>query len=114
MILQKRVIRIMNNSDFSAHTNPIFKVFHFLKFQDTKSLQISQFMFSICNNTLPLEFQDMFTLNNQIHSYNTRSSKRFHVSCTRTKLLYIYIVFFISINTVLIVKSYLMTNKLLY
>ena len=44
-------------------------------------------MFSISNNSLPIDFQDiMFTLNNQIHSYNIRSSKFFHVPHTRTKL----------------------------
>ena len=36
-------------------------------------------MFSISNNNLPIDFQDMFIVNNQIHSYNTRSSNFFHV-----------------------------------
>ena len=57
-----------------------------LKFQDIKNLQISQFMFSISNNNLPIDVQDMFTLNNQSHSFNTRSNKFFHMSRTRTKL----------------------------
>ena len=36
--------------------------------------------------SLPVGFQDKFTLNNRIHSYNNRTSKLFHVPHTRTKL----------------------------
>ena len=43
-------------------------------------------MFSIRNNSLPVGFQDMFTLNNQIYSYNTRSGEIFRVPHTRTRL----------------------------
>ena len=64
----------------------IFKEFYLLKFQDIQKLQTSQFMFSIRNNSLPIAFQDAFTLNNQILNYNTKSSKLFRVARTQTKL----------------------------
>jgi len=86
LILQKRIIRIINKSDFIAHTNPIFKNLYLLKLEDIRKLQISQFMFMIRNNNSLINFQDMFILNNQIHSYNTRSSKLFHLPRARTKI----------------------------
>ena len=57
-----------------------------------KKLQTSQFMFSIRNNSLPIDFQDMFTLNSQIHSYNIRSGKLFPVALQ--ELNFIYSVFY--------------------
>ena len=85
-ILQKRIIRIVNKSDFLAHTNPIFKELYLLKLEDIRILQISQLMFIVRNNSSLITLKDMFTLNNQTHSYNTRSSKSFHLPRTRTKL----------------------------
>ena len=84
--LQKRIIRAINKSRFPAHTNPIFKSLYLLKLEDIRKLQISQFMFSIRNKLTPIGFQVMFTLNSQIHRYNTRTSKSFHLPHIRTKL----------------------------
>ena len=86
VILQKRIIRIINNSDYSAHTNSIFKKLFILKFQDIQKLQISQFMFSYRNNSLPNKFQGMFILNTRIHNYNTRTNNLIRISLVRTRL----------------------------
>ena len=83
--LQKRIIRVINKSYFLAHTNPILESLYLLKLEDIRKLQISQFMFSIRNSLTPIGFQDMFTLNSQIHRYNTRTSKSFHLPRIRTK-----------------------------
>ena len=86
VILQKRIVRIINKSDNLAHTSPIFKDLYLLKFEDIRKLQISQFMFLIKNNSSPSNFQTLFILYWQIHKYNTRSSKSFHLPRIRTKL----------------------------
>ena len=86
VILQKQIIRIINNSDYSARTNPIFKKLFILKFQDIQKLQISQFMFSYRNNSLPNKFQGMFILNTQIHNYNTRTNNLIRIPLVRTRL----------------------------
>ena len=87
VILQKRIVRIINKSgDNLAHTSPIFKDLYLLKFEDIQKLQISQLMFLIKNNSSPSNFQNLFILNSQIHKYNTRSSKSFHLPRIRTKL----------------------------
>jgi hypothetical protein len=46
ILLQKRVVRILSRSNFDAHTDPIFKELHIMKFRDICSLQMGQFMFS--------------------------------------------------------------------
>ena len=43
VILQKRIIKIINKSHFNAHTNPIFKDLGILKFNDIHFLQLGQF-----------------------------------------------------------------------
>ena len=55
------------NTAVLAHTSPIFKELHLLKLPDIQILQICQFMFSYENKKLPYKFQEMFTLNSQIH-----------------------------------------------
>ena len=84
VVLQKRVVRIINKSDFLAHTSPIVKELHLLKLQDIRILQIYQFIFSFENKKLPYKFQEMFTLNSQIHNYNTRSKHLLHIPPVRT------------------------------
>ena len=42
VILQKRIIRIINKSHFNAHTDPIFKDLGILKFNDIHLLQLGQ------------------------------------------------------------------------
>ena len=86
IILQKRVVRLIGKKDYIAHTNPIFKELHLLKFQDIQKLQTCQFMFSYTKKIVPYNFQEMFTLNSQIHNHNTRSKTLFHIPAARTKL----------------------------
>ena len=45
VILQKRIIRIINKSHFNAHTDPIFKDLGILKFNDIHLLQLGQLMY---------------------------------------------------------------------
>ena len=51
VILQKRIIRIINKSHFNAHTDNIFKDLGILEFNDIHLLQLGQFMYS-CKNYL--------------------------------------------------------------
>ena len=41
-------------------------------------------MFSYENKKLPYKFQEMFTLNGQIHNYNTKSKHLLHIRPVRT------------------------------
>ena len=59
-LLQKRVIRIISRSNFDAHTDPIFKQLHIMKFHNLCSLQMGQFMFSYKHGLLPVNFDSFF------------------------------------------------------
>ena len=84
VILQKRIIRIINKSHFNAHTDPIFKDLGILKFNDIHLLQLGQFIYSCKNSFLPLRFNNNFSQSNQFHSYNTRNSLAYRLPYCRT------------------------------
>ena len=82
--LQKRVIRTVSRSSFHTHTNPIFVSLRILKFEDIIKLQIRKVMYLYKNGPLPVSFNDMFLLNCDIHSYNTRNKNSFRLPYCRT------------------------------
>jgi hypothetical protein len=86
VVLQKRIVRIMNNSTFDSHTSMIFKNLRLLKFNDICKLQTCQFMFLYKKNLVPEHFKNIFLLNSQIHNYNTRRANEFHIVTPRTNL----------------------------
>ena len=82
-LLQEKVLRIVSNSAFDAHTEPIFKQLKILKLEtrDIYRSQIGKFMFSFKKGLLPDAFSDIFLLTNHhiIHHYNTRNSNSFYL-----------------------------------
>ena len=84
VILQKRALRIVNNSTHDANTGPIFKKLKLLKLHDIHSFQLGFFMFSFKNGTLPSKFNNFFLMNSQIHNHNTRNAQSFHLPLCRT------------------------------
>ena len=85
-LLQKKIIRIISKRKYDAHTDPIFKKLHVLKFFDVYLFQIGKFMFLSENGLLPEAFKNMFVLRNQIHSHNTRYSASYHLFTPRTNI----------------------------
>ena len=71
--LQKRALRIISNSKYNAHTDPLFKAFHLLKLEDIFELNALKLYHNFLNNKLPHFFQNMFTME-QTHQYETRSA----------------------------------------
>ena len=86
ILLQKRIIRIVNKKPFDAHTDPLFRDSKFTKFADIYSLHLGKFMYSYNNNLLPPSFSNFLLCTNQIHSYNTRGSNRFYITFCRTNI----------------------------
>ena len=84
VILQTRVVRIISKSNFDAPSDPIFKEFHILKFDDIHFVELGKFMYSYKNSLLPGKFKNAFLLNNQTHSYNTRIADAFNLPFCRT------------------------------
>ena len=82
--LQKRALRIMTNSRYNAHTEPLFKQLHLLKVKDIFDVQCLKFWYKLVNNELPNYFRNMFTYNHELHDFGTRNRDRPHLYQTRT------------------------------
>ena len=73
-LLQKRAVSAMTNSDYQAHLAPLFARLKVLDIFKVNLFHIAKFMFFYHNKLLPLSFSNLFTTNNQVHNYNTRSA----------------------------------------
>lgn len=82
--LQKRAIRILTNSAYNAHTEPLFKDLELLKIRDIFHVKCLQFWYKFVNNTLPFYFKSMFTYVNEVHQIATRQHSRLYMFPTRT------------------------------
>ena len=71
-LAQKKVLRIITNSDYLANTDPLFKKTGILKLEDIFNLQMSSLMWDFENGTLPQCFANYFTKVNQRHNHFTR------------------------------------------
>ena len=86
VILQKQSIRIICKSSFDAHTDSLFKELRILKFMDICRFQIGKIMYQYKAGLLPKCFDNIFLETNQVHGYNTRSSKSFYIFSCRTNI----------------------------
>ena len=76
---QKRAIRLIANSEWNAHTAPLFRDLNILTIHQLNLLHVALFMYKVYNNFLPQYFIDMFVPNCTVHSHNTRQRDDFHV-----------------------------------
>ena len=75
--LQKKALRIIANSKFLAHTEPICKSLNLLKVQDIYQLAILKFYFKLINNELPQYFNTFTpTFSMGVNHYNIRNPCR--------------------------------------
>lgn len=97
LLAQKRVVRIICNTDFLAHTNPLFKDCKILKIHDLYTLNCSVFSIKLKSNRFPASFSSQFLpiLTKPQHSYRTRSQTlnaviipTFRTSVRQTSLLF--------------------------
>ena len=58
-LLQKKAIRIITNSDYLAHTEPLCKTLRILKISDMFSVALWNFYYKLMNNKLPEHFSFM-------------------------------------------------------
>ena len=85
--IQKKSVRLIANSKYNAHTNPIFKSLSLLKIDDIYLLQLYKFTFKLENKTLPGYFSNqMFVRNNEMHTYDTRNADNFRIPLGRHAL----------------------------
>ena len=83
-VAQKRVVRVVFNASYRAHTNVLFYMNKLLKVEDIYFIQLGAIMYGFENGTLPNVLIQIFRKNNQIHSYNTRQATALHIPRVRT------------------------------
>ena len=81
--LRKRCINI---SDFDPHTDPQYSELNLLKVNDIFLLSKLLFMFDFIKENISEDLKRLLIFNKSVHSYETRSSKMFHISKGKTSL----------------------------
>ena len=72
-LLQKKAVRIITNSNYLAHSEPIFKTLNLLKLEDILKVNILKFYYQHENKNLPIYFQNIeYNPSISSHHYNTR------------------------------------------
>jgi hypothetical protein len=72
--LQKKAVRLFENTSYNAHTLPLFGKHKFMKILDMIFLELTKFMYRFIDKSLPTPLLNLFQSNYNYHSYNTRNS----------------------------------------
>ena len=85
--IQKLVMRIIANSEYNAHTEPIFKSLELLNIQRLFDLNCLKFVYRFKQRSLPSFFLPFDCIpRSDIHEHDTRYANLINVEGTRTKL----------------------------
>ena len=76
-LLQKRIVRALTNSDFRAHTAPLFTQLKILDIYKMNTFHVAKFMFFYHQRLLPPSFHNLFITSHHVHSHNTISSNSY-------------------------------------
>ena len=72
--LQKRAVRILSNSKYNSHTDPIFKKLNLLKLKDLFEFNVLKLFYKYKNNILPFYVSHMLSNYSVSHSYPLRAT----------------------------------------
>ena len=72
--LQKRVIRVITNSKYNAHVEPLLKKLNLLKISDIFRNSLLKLYYKYKSGNLPHYVMLMFSTEPNVHRYNTRSN----------------------------------------
>ena len=75
-VLQKKCLRIITFSDYNSHTNPLFIELKLLKLRDIIKSQQLKIVYEFYNNILPTNLLNLFTLDKEVHKYQTVSASK--------------------------------------
>ena len=85
-LLQKRAARAMANSEYRAHSAPLFKKLNILDIFKLNTHCIGIFLYIYSSDLLPQYFENLYISNNQVHDHNTRAEAKYiglmHVELT--------------------------------
>ena len=86
LYLQKRAVRAITNSDYRAHSAPLFTKLGILDIFQVNAFQVAKFMFYYHNQLLPSMFLSLFVTSSQVHNYGTRTVNSYRSHPCRTNL----------------------------
>ena len=76
ILLQKKIVRVINLSPYFAHTKEIFLKLNILPFKDLVVHRIGIQVFKNSIGFLPNAVENLFTSNATVHNYNTRNKHK--------------------------------------
>ncbi len=86
---QKRIIRNITNSEFLAHTSPLFKDLDLLKLPDLTDQETLKFIFHYEHDHLPESLlSDKIKKCHDYHLYDTRQKDNFHLKHFKTNIAF--------------------------
>ena len=88
--LQKKTVRIMSNSEYLAHSEPLFKTLKLLKIEDLYKLKLMKFYYNLSYNLLPSHFNYYLEVINNAFpcQYELRQIARPLIRPQRTRLVF--------------------------
>ena len=84
-LLQKRILRIICNTHFLAHTEPLFNQCKVLNIYKINIYCTGVFMFKFYKSILPDIFSGMFVQQKYIHLHNTRNKQFYCLPACKTE-----------------------------
>ena len=84
--LEKRAVRAITNSEYRAHTAPLFSKLEILDIFQGNKLDTAKFMFCYHNNVLPPLFRNLFMTNSEVYRNDTRTASNYRVHSCRTNI----------------------------
>ena len=85
LLLQKKILRIINNKSYRSHTEPLFRSEGILRVDDLYTYNVLLFMHDLKHEHLPLSFKNFIPINRNVINRTTRQSDLFYVARPRTK-----------------------------
>ena len=80
-ISQKKALRHIHRSSYTAHTNYLSKI---LKLGDLYELEVGKLLYDAIHNTLPTPLSFLYSPHSTVHSHNTRKRHEPHVQARRS------------------------------
>ena len=84
-VMQKKIIRVIMNSDYNAHSEPFFKVLEILHLSDVYTMNVVKYVFSYLKQKLPIPLMNMFTRIGNMTVYYTRQLKAHKLMMPRVR-----------------------------
>ena len=103
LIMQKKIVRIIENTKFRAPTEDLFKKLKILKCHCIHKFQVAQFVYKYTENLLPPLFSYLFIQQSSVHNHNTRGNSKyrpwkFSISLSKRSIRYDGITFWNSLS----------------